>query len=240
MTDTKKNMPPPLPSTPDRLPSGDDFDAIVRIKVGKEGAWTEVFEIHKGLLKFYSGYFGAQVSNIEEGRFAEGVDNIITVDEDLAVFKAFKDWLYTRTLPMPLTDAAPADRYPLLVELWCFGDRRVIPLLQNECVNKILMLMHANNEVATGIMRYVYTNTAGGSPLRKFFIAVVAARSSPACCPCTVGAAWEEDIDNNWFEDGLRDLAKLLLLRPKTETWDSLKARACDWHVHEEGVKCKK
>jgi hypothetical protein len=233
MTDTKKNMPPSLPSTPDRLPSGDDFDAIVRIKVGKEDA-TEVFEIHKGLLKFYSGYFGAQVSNIEEGRFAEGAANMITVDEDVAVFKAFKNWLYTRSLPPP-TDAVSAERYPLLVQLWCFGDRRVIPLLQNECVNKLLSVMQANTEVASGQLRYIYPNTLDDSPLRKFFITRVASRLSGAW-----GIVDKGRNGANWSEESLRDLAALLLLRPKIETWDELKARVCDWHVHEEGVKCKK
>lgn len=46
------------------------FDTIVRIKVGKGDA-QEVFEVYKGLLKFYSGYFRAAIDNMEAGRFLQ-------------------------------------------------------------------------------------------------------------------------------------------------------------------------
>ncbi|KAF7188868.1 hypothetical protein HII31_09791 [Pseudocercospora fuligena] len=80
-----------LPSTSDKKPSAADFDSIIRLKVGKD---EQVFEIYKGIMKFYSGYFRSAIENIENGRFKEAEENIITLpEEEPETFKLFKDWL---------------------------------------------------------------------------------------------------------------------------------------------------
>lgn len=217
--------------------SSDVFDSMIRIKVGKDGA-IEIFDVHKGLLKFYSGYFQVAINNIKEGRFAESKENMITLDEDVDVFKAFKNWLYTRglpALPIRLATGNETDTWSgIFVKLWCFGDRREIPLLQNECINALLSGMMCRTTILTGRIPYIYANTITGSPLRDFITGIVAQRVKDNT------DAFAESIADCWCKDSLSDLVKLLVLRPEVASWDVLVAGACEWHVHEEGVKCKK
>jgi hypothetical protein len=206
---------------------------MIRIKVGKAGA-TEIFEVHKGLLKFYSGYFQVAISNIEEGRFAESKENMITLDEEVDVFRVFKNWIYTRSLPKHAIGEDPDgitwDR--ILVKLWCFGDRRHIPLLQNECIDGLLSSQMSSKTFHYDLIPDIYANTIAGSSLRKFIIGEVALSSSIKL--------FEEGLAHYLCKDSLLDLSKLLMLRLEKVSWKDVVPGGCDWHVHEEGVKCKK
>lgn len=145
------------------------------------------------------------------------------------MFKAFKDWLYTRRLP---EKDSRDSRYTLLCKLWVLGDRRDVPLLQNECIDKLLSAMCSRSSVATNQLPYIYSNTVAGSLLRRFIIDVFSKRfeSTDFDSPCA----------SDWSEESLRGLARALMVRPEREKWSVLVDKACDWHVHEEGVKCKK
>ncbi|CZT24917.1 uncharacterized protein RCC_10645 [Ramularia collo-cygni] len=223
----------PLPSTPDQQPDGKAFGSWIRVKVGT-GRHTATYEIHRGLLGFYSGYFQVAIRNVEQGRFSESLDGTISLpDEENKVFDAFKDWLYTKALP----DAPALDQSFLfslhchmLCLLWCFGDRREIPALQNECVNRLINDMGVFNIVATDQIRFIYENTLDGSPLRRCIIAVVTG--------IQVTDLLKGESADDWCEQSLLDLARVLLEQPSHETWAAMIRKQCDWHVHEDGVKC--
>lgn len=78
-----------------------DYDEMSRIKVGT-GDVSKTFEVYKGVLKFYSGYFKASIAKIESGRFAESKDGVITLpEEDPSAFEALKGWSFTHELCGP-------------------------------------------------------------------------------------------------------------------------------------------
>lgn len=189
------------------------------------------FEIYKGVLKFYSGYFQLALKNIEEGRFVESVENMITLpDEELEVFKAFKTWLYTRKLPEP--NRGSSGIYLMLVKLWCFGDRRQIPLLQNECVRIITVGMKTFNIVPTASLEFIYEHTLVQSPIRRLIVY--------AATKISVPGSFEGENGDDWFKESLLDLVKMKILQTRPPTWEEIEAKECEWHIHEEGVTCKK
>jgi hypothetical protein len=81
---------------------------------------------------------------------------------------------------------------------------------------------------------YIYANTITGSPLRDFTISIVVKRMR------LVPTSFMEQYTDRWCKDSLLDLTKLLVLRLEQVSWKDVVTAACDWHVHEEGVKCKK
>lgn len=68
------------------------FDEIVKVQVG--GLPTnKTFCVHKGVLRFYSGYFDRALG----GSFLEAKNGVIKLnDEDPSTFEMFQYWLYTR------------------------------------------------------------------------------------------------------------------------------------------------
>ncbi|KXT17022.1 hypothetical protein AC579_4331 [Pseudocercospora musae] len=212
-------MATPLPSTSDKKPSAADFDNIIRISVGKDG---QVFQVHKGVLKFYSGYFRSAIENIENGRFKKAAKHMITLPEEKPeVFKLFYGWLYARELPR--------DDSTVLIELWGFADRRIVPLLQNEAIDAIQICKYTVMKEASA--RAVYDNTGAGSTLRQFTI----------CSYATCLHKVEKDDLDAWPEEFKDDLLKYMVeQRPKFACQDFQKRDMCEWHVHEEGIRCKK
>lgn len=163
-------------------------------------------------------------------------------DEEVEVFEAFKNWLYTRNLPAsPETtfEEMKVDEtkfeemkvyYTLVCKLWCLGDRREIPLLQNHCINSLIASMRATTTFPARHISYIYDNTVSKAPLRR--LVIFAATMLDGSC--------FEGFEHFWTKDSLLDLTKQLLLRKRAPTWDEIISKTCKWHIHEEGVKCKK
>ncbi|KAF7188838.1 hypothetical protein HII31_09761 [Pseudocercospora fuligena] len=209
-----------IPSTSDNRPSAAAFDTIIRIRVGQDA--PQIFEVHKGVLKFYSGYFRAAIDNVESGRFKEAEDNMITLPEEKAeVFKLFQGWLYTRELPK--------DKSTDLVKLWGLADRRIVPLLQNEAIDAIQVHNYKNWKEACPTT--VYRNTGADSALRRFTVCSYAANVSILKDTQIVG--WPEEFKTDLIQH-------LLTVRPKMDPDEFKRRDMCEWHVHEEGVRCKK
>ncbi|THY80361.1 hypothetical protein D6C92_10628 [Aureobasidium pullulans] len=111
-------------------PNGSNcFRGIVVVEVGPE---KQAFSIHKDLLCFYSDYFrGAFDSSFKEA--AEGKLSLPT--EDPAIFDIFNGFIYTRQL-RDATDVRGLDLlYGTLVALWIFGDKYIVPALQNKAID---------------------------------------------------------------------------------------------------------
>ncbi|KAI9731796.1 MAG: hypothetical protein M1834_004585 [Cirrosporium novae-zelandiae] len=106
------------------------FDSVVQIKVGPKG---ELFEVHKGLLLHYSGYFKCALS----GRFKEAHENIIVLEtEDVAIFELFFTWIYKDAIAkqekqLPLALGIECNTPNNLMGLYAFADGRRIPRLCN-------------------------------------------------------------------------------------------------------------
>ncbi|KAI5362069.1 Putative SKP1/BTB/POZ domain superfamily protein [Septoria linicola] len=213
-----------LPSTPDKRPALEDFDKVVRICVGKEGN-AHVFEMHRGVLKFYSGHFHKAILHLDFGRFPIAEQTIVLDQEEVETFRLFQGWAYTRAIdPIePMT----------AVKLWVFGHRRAIPLLQNEMIDYLWAKVINRSKLWQHCLVFAYRNTPPGSLLRDFMLTTTVMRSGrPQIFPDT--------NDGWWTDESLRDAARMLISRPAIWTQNQMESMdQCYWHVHQEGVKCQ-
>ncbi|KAH7317897.1 hypothetical protein BKA65DRAFT_570469 [Rhexocercosporidium sp. MPI-PUGE-AT-0058] len=69
-----------------------------------------------------------------------------------------------------MTDAEIYTENRSLVELWVFGDKYLIPVLQNIATDTIVSVFKARNEASTQLFNYIYDNTTEVSMLRKYIV----------------------------------------------------------------------
>ena len=76
------------------------FDTIIEVQVGT-GDDKRTFEVFKGVLCFYSGYFQAALN----GRFAEAHVHIVKLPtEEPLIFELFRYWIHTRRFFEPVLE----------------------------------------------------------------------------------------------------------------------------------------
>ncbi|KAF7196293.1 hypothetical protein HII31_02360 [Pseudocercospora fuligena] len=120
-------------STSDKYPPPEAFKQSITIIVGS-GVNQETFNIHKGVVGFYSGYFEGAL----RGTFAEALScKIRLAEEDATTFSLFVHWLYTRKIHVSDEAADHEQTFETLCDLWLFADRRQVPLLMNACIDAL-------------------------------------------------------------------------------------------------------
>ncbi|KAK4896984.1 hypothetical protein LTR27_005231 [Elasticomyces elasticus] len=221
-----------LPSTRDTSPTSDLYMDVVEVRVGKDPNTSSSY-LHSGLVSFYSGYFQAALS----GNFAESKSRVIELPEESdEVFTRFRTWLYTNKIDVP----ARTDRssYSEIIALWSFADRREIPLLMNECINAVRDELVRTWKVPTKYLRQIYDTTTPQAGMRRLVIQLMA-------------GTWDaskmegERERGQMIEAALWDIV-IAVWKLKDEKCgrmlkaDVVKMDLCEYHVHEEGVRCGK
>jgi hypothetical protein len=142
------------------------FDILVRITVGPEDSDSRrTFEVFKGVICFYSGYFEAAF----KGRFREAKERAVTVPtEDPLIFSLFRHWIHTRRfydstlLPSTLMD------YMTIAKLWVFADAHDVPLMRTAAVEILKDKMSDEVRIPEpATVEYILLNSAESSELRK-------------------------------------------------------------------------
>ncbi|KAF2481679.1 hypothetical protein BDY17DRAFT_325197 [Neohortaea acidophila] len=150
------------PSTPDNFPSQAAFDYLILIEVGPE-ATKRTFQVFKGVICFYSGYFATSLNSA----FREAHNHVVRLPtEDPLLFAYFHHWLYTRTFFDSSLDPAVALDFDTLARLWVFGDAHDIPMLQNEVIDILRRKMDSKTFFSAEVIAYIYDNTVESSTLR--------------------------------------------------------------------------
>ncbi|KXS94437.1 hypothetical protein AC578_3544 [Pseudocercospora eumusae] len=217
-----------LPSTPDQQPSRSDLGTIVQITVG-QGDGAQTFRVFKGSLRFYSGYFRTAIEDMERSHASE----LQLPHDEPETFDLFRRWLYTRELP-PVGDPASRDGWARLFKLWCFGARRNIPLLQNETMDTISRWMEETCTIPTAGLCYVWENTTKGALLRTFLVKTMWARFKGAGSLIRSPERYSPEVMYDMLLYGLEN--RPVYQRDPTRFED---LDPCEWHLHEEGVRCK-
>ncbi|KAG9673264.1 hypothetical protein KCU95_g16838, partial [Aureobasidium melanogenum] len=141
-----------------KTPPNNCFRGIVTVEVGPQ---KQAFSIHKDVLCFYSDYF----RGASEGSFKEAVDGKIWLEkEDPAIFDIFNAFLYNRKLQDAKGLVGPSLSFRTLVDLWIFGDKFVVPLLQNITIDSLQQ--KSDQEIFIPCktqIRKIYDNTLHGS-----------------------------------------------------------------------------
>ncbi|USW52744.1 Putative SKP1/BTB/POZ domain superfamily protein [Septoria linicola] len=119
----------PLPSTPDKHGGVELIDKAICIEVGR-GDEQETFDLHKGFLRHYSGFFRRAIEELEEKKQKKGSIDSIELP---------RNWMYSPTHQLSAkneyhSNIDTAD----LIQLWCFADRLEIPMLQNLVIDIII------------------------------------------------------------------------------------------------------
>ena len=155
------------------------------IEVGA-GEHKQTFYVRRDLLSYYSGYFKAAL----HGNFAEAGSGIVKLDtEEPSVFEGFVKWLYTRRARSDEINADTGrDHFMSVVKLWIFADRRDIPLLMNEMIDRLQQCIVTLWCVPGGTLREVYDNTTAGCALRRMIVDIYKSTSGE-----TLAKAMTED-----------------------------------------------
>lgn len=92
------------------------------------------------------------------------------LEEDRKVFEQFHTWLYMRKLA---TDNDEPLSWDDLFDLWIFGDRFQVPMLQNCAMDEIFGKVRREDCFKISSVWIVYRKTVDGSLLRKALIDII-------------------------------------------------------------------
>lgn len=165
-----------------------DYDDIVFVYVGDD---LKSFGIHKGLLVKASTFFKAALStsfepennvksedSVEVMPYEDRPNAISLVKEDVAVFKRFKDWLYTDKI-ITRTETAKDLLWSIIIDIYVFAVRRGIPRLQNSCIDVAIQKVNEGGLFPTqAIINALWKTTGPVWPLRRLFLQLFAAKCS--------------------------------------------------------------
>ncbi|KAG9747963.1 hypothetical protein KCU73_g7214, partial [Aureobasidium melanogenum] len=215
-------------STPNKTPSIKHYRGMVTLVIGSS---KKDFTVHKDLLIFYSDYFRAAFN----GSFSESTaSKIELLDVKKKVFENFHTWLYMRKLS---TEDDEALDFRPLVDLWIFGDRFQVPMLQNCVMDEIVARQRRGDSSDVSLLKVAYDNTVDNSPLRKVLIEDLAYDA--------ILGHEEESVMNPEYRklytvEQLQDLVKELYTARENKTpygkWP--KRDKCYFHVHGKDEHC--
>ncbi|KAH0367800.1 hypothetical protein KCU65_g4458, partial [Aureobasidium melanogenum] len=210
-------------------PRGACYQTLVTVEVG---SGKKKFVIHKDLLTFYSDYFRGAFN----GSFKEAAEGKLSLlDEDVEVFDIFHKFLYTGSIGDGQGHNLRSDT---LIKVWVFGDRFLIPCLQNSAIDALDTRLHIRHTIPTLSIKLIWENTLPNAPLRKYVLDVVVYTGDMI-------DILSPDHEQQWPREALLDLARALSSKAVIEqTLDSElcsmpKRPKCYYHVHAEGEKCE-
>ncbi|KAH0161675.1 hypothetical protein KCU67_g6240, partial [Aureobasidium melanogenum] len=228
ITTTTQSTSTKASSIPSKIPPRSCFQGIVTVEIGIE---KKAFHIHKDLLTYYSDYFRGAFN----GSFVEATKGKISlVDEHVDVFDVVNQFVYTRQLS---DGADSAMGWELLIRVWIFGDKYLMPCLQNKAMNALIQKNRDAKFIPTLQLKIIYDNTLPGSPLRKFVLDLVTYKVSDMDA-----SMQKNNKDNRWPYEALVDLVKALGAKKKENVGvyklpEERKGK-CYYHVHNDGERC--
>ena len=84
------------------------------------------------------------------------------------MFQRFQLWLYTGSiLETPEQDRPPS---AVLLNLYIFGETRIIPELQNVAIDSTIDRPMQKSSIPAVLINHLYANTSKGSPMRQLYV----------------------------------------------------------------------
>jgi hypothetical protein len=147
------------------------------------------------------------------------------------VFTVVIQFIYTRQL----SDKLDADLdWEMLVRAWLFGDKDLVPSLQNRVMSALIEKNTKTKTLPTSHLKFIYDNTITGSPLRKIMVDLAAYRSD-------VSGMMGFEGGKRWPHEALVDLVKALAQKKEGTSKIILPEASrgkCQYHVHAAGENC--
>ncbi|KAH0378260.1 hypothetical protein KCU92_g8812, partial [Aureobasidium melanogenum] len=214
-------------TTLSKRPPGACYQTLVTIEVGSE---KKKFVIHKDLLTFYSDFFRGAFN----GSFIEAAEGKLSLpDVEVPIFDIFNQFLYTGRLA---DGEGHTLRSNTLIKLWLFGDRFIVPCLQNSAIDALDKKFHMTHSLPTRFNKLIWENTLPSALLRKYMLDIVVYMAD-------VEVILSSGNEEYWTHEALVDLAKALFNKQVVGDVDNdyptmPKRDRCYYHVHAEGEKC--
>jgi hypothetical protein len=155
---------------------------IVTFLIGPDPSPTK-FIVHKEIACYHSKVFNAAFNS----EFIEGQTQTYRLeDTSEEAFRLLVQWLYAQKLDLLPSkakkffseEALAEDMH--LAELWVLADKLCMRRLQNMVLTHIEGINIRAHFVAVETFHYVYDNTAGGSPLRRYLVRICALDLQPS------------------------------------------------------------
>ncbi|KAI4746328.1 hypothetical protein E4T50_03350 [Aureobasidium sp. EXF-12298] len=192
----------------------------VTIEVGPK---KKTYVIHKELLIFYSDYFRGAFN----GSFKEATEGKICLhNESEDVFDVFNKFLYSRLIADDKNEKFSWDK---LVDIWLFGDKYIIPSLQNVAMDTIINKVNSDRVIPTNQISKIWEQTLPSSALRKYILE----RST-----YKLSAAEFLKHEDYWTREALLGLIETHFNRDVIEKLTFPARPKCYFHVHKEGEEC--
>lgn len=122
----------------------------------------------------YSAYF----RGVFGGNFQEAKQGLVHLaDEDPKIFKKVYEWLYTRNLADTLEGEMKLN-FAVLLDLYLFGEKRMVPTLQNDTIDVIIRKCTEENYSPVSMIETVYEELSASSPLRKLIVDIAIHRDT--------------------------------------------------------------
>jgi hypothetical protein len=150
--------------------------------------------------------------------------------------------LHVRRFVAEGQDAASTLTFDRLTDLWAFGDRHAMPLIQNASADAFARKVRTTRKLPDGFsVAHLWERTRPGSALRALFVEMLRAMWTPDRHRDPI---WEELLRG---QDGVGAGHLACLVDELAESRhgvglrDSVLRRvvACEFHVHEEGEVCQ-
>ena len=155
--------------------------------------------------------------------------------EDPYLFEIVVSWCYTHKLQDMADKAGSEMGYLDLINLWIFGDKHIIPALQNAVMDAFMQKNAAVKHIPSCYILHIYENTMPRSQMRRVVIDLVAYTGGlDEYVECTKEKEYRH-------EEAWGDLVLVLDKRDqKACELNALPKRGkCYYHVHNDGESCK-
>ncbi|KAK3063382.1 hypothetical protein LTS18_000808, partial [Coniosporium uncinatum] len=139
-------------------------DRMVTVKVGFDAT---AFFAHKSLLTLNSGFFKSTLaSNAKES----DTETKELPEDDPEAFQYVLRWLNTGKLFDISEDPDITDAFPVLTEIFAFGDARNMPALRNAAIDNCIDLIAEHWTIPMSEIATVYARTSEPSALRRLLV----------------------------------------------------------------------
>ena len=120
------------------------------------GSEKKVFKTHKRLLCSFSTYFRAAL----DGNFKEASEQKIELlEDDPSVIERFQLWLYQGSI-LNIDELPANQKWGMIVKLYCFGQTRGIPLLENHIIDISIQKYMAWDFIHPTCLRELYRHSS--------------------------------------------------------------------------------
>lgn len=142
------------------------------------------------------------------------------------MFDIVNQFLYSRVIADGEGDKLSWD---LLVRIWVFGDKYVVPTLQNAVVDLILKKRRLENAIPTSQVGQIWEKTMPSSPLRRFILDYMVYKRDLTVHKLNT---------DKWTYDALVDLVMAFANKKEVRKGRLPVQDICHYHIHKEGERC--